>query len=260
MTEPLLTQPEPSVEEPVQPAHAQPSDQTARQPARSEPSAALPRQTDTLKILAVVLLVVALLVGAAALLSKSGIAQPGGPPPQCRKSAALAVLRQEDTTANALQAANAGMLQLIIWGGKGKQAELVYDDAHVMNLQDRKWHAVQQTSGSMVHSLRQLPGIRNIWKSSLSPGLVPVHQETFQDTPGQLPPSRWKQVTASDAASNSMVMFGGDSMEGDDSNTDNGHGYLNDAWQLSLQDGKATWQELWNTHSDGECIPAYLHS
>ncbi len=241
LAEPLIPRSDRSAEQP-----AQASEVPSTRPADAESAAPLPSQTGTLKILAVVLLVVALLVGAAALLSKSGVVQPSGPPPQCRKSAAMAVLRQEDTITNhPLHTADTSLLQLIIWGGKGNRAELVFDDSHVMNMQDRKWHVVQQKAGVVVKSLTQLPGLRNVWKSAPS-------QPGFQDASSQLPLSRWKQVMATDGSSSSMIMFGGDSMGDDDDNAAaSEHDYLNDAWQLTLNDGKAQWQQLWNTGSDG---------
>jgi len=243
VTEPLITQPDPETE------HAQPSEQPPSQPAQSESAAPLPSQTGTLKVLALVLLIVAVLVGAAALLSNSGVVQPGGPPPECRKSAALTVLRQEDVAAYSYKAAGTGILQLIIWGGKGKRAELVFDDTHVMSLKHRKWHAIQQTGGFVKQVVMQIPGLRNIWKTA-------PKQDSLQTLTAQLPASRWKQVTFTDSISNSMFMFGGDGMDSNGSNTGNGHVYLNDAWQLSLEDGKAKWQELWNTGSDGEFTAA----
>ena len=241
VTEPLLQQPDPVNE------HAQPSEQPPSQPVHFETAAHLPSQTGTLKVLALVLLAVAVLVGAAALLSNSGVVQPGGPPPECRKSAALTVLRQEaeDVAAYPYKAAGTDKLQLIIWGGKGKRAELVFDDTHVMNLKDQKWHAIEQTGGFVKQVVNQIPGLRNIWKTA-------PKQDSLQDSPAQLPASRWKQVTSTDSISNSMIMFGGDGMDSDGSNSGNGYAYLNDAWQLSLEDGKAKWQELWNTGSDGE--------
>ena len=241
VTEPLLQQPDPVIE------HAQPSEQTPSEPVQSESAAPLPSQTGTLKVLALVLLAVAILVGAAALLSNSGVGQPGGPPPVCRKSAALAVLRQEDVTTYAYQAAGADKLQLIIWGGKGKRAEVVFDDTHIMNLKDRKWHAIEQTGGFVKQVVNHIPGLRNIWKTAPT-------QDSLQGLPAQLPASRWKQVTSTDSISNNMIMFGGDGMDSDGSNTGNGHVYLNDAWQLSLDNGKAKWQELWNTSSNGEYL------
>ncbi|DBB10023.1 TPA: hypothetical protein ACH3X3_001610 [Trebouxia sp. C0006] len=242
VTEPLLQQPDPVIE------HAQPSEQTPSEPVQSESAAPLPSQTGTLKVLALVLLAVAILVGAAALLSNSGVVQPGGPPPVCRKSAALAVLRQEDVTTYAYQAAGADKLQLIIWGGKGKRAEVVFDDTHIMNLKDRKWHAIEQTGGFVKQVVNHIPGLRNIWKTAPT-------QDSLQGLPAQLPASRWKQVTSTDSISNNMIMFGGDGMDSDGSNTGNGHVYLNDAWQLSLDNGKAKWQELWNTSSNGGEAP-----
>ena len=239
VTEPLLQQPDPVIE------HAQPSEQTPLQPVQSESAAPLPSQTGTLKVLALVLLIVAVLVGAAALLSNSGVVQPGGPPPECRKSAALTVLRQEDVAAYSYKAAGTGILQLIIWGGKGKRAELVFDDTHVMSLKHRKWHAIQQTGGFVKQVVMQIPGLRNIWKTA-------PKQDSLQTLTAQLPASRWKQVTSTDSISNNMIMFGGDGMDSDGSNTGNGHAYLSDAWQLSLANGKAKWQELWNTGSNGE--------
>ncbi len=241
VTEPLLQQPDPENE------HAQPSEQPPSQPVQPESAAPLPSQTGTLKVLALVLLAVAVLVGAAALLSNSGVVQPGGPPPECRKSAALTVLRQEDVADYSYKAAGTDRLQLIIWGGKGKRAELVFDDTHVMNLQDQKWHAIQQTGGFVKQVIIQIPGLRNIWKTASK-------QDSLQDLPAQLPASRWKQVTSTDSISNSMIMFGGDGMGSEGSNTGNAHTYLNDAWQLSLENGKAKWQELWNTGSNGESL------
>ncbi len=241
VTESLLQQPAPVNE------HAQPSEQTPLEPVQSETAAPLPSQTGTLKVLALLLLVVAILVGAAALLSNSGVVQPGGPPPECRKSAALTVLRQEDPAAYSYTAAGADILQLIIWGGKGKRAELVFDDTHIMNLKDKQWHAIEQTGGFVKQVVNHIPGLRNIWKT------VPK-QGSLQDLPAQLPASRWKQVTSTDSISNNMVMFGGDGMDSDGSNTGNAHAYLNDAWQLSLANGKAKWQELWNSGSNGESL------
>ncbi|DBA86214.1 hypothetical protein WJX77_007436 [Trebouxia sp. C0004] len=242
VAEPLITQPDPVVEQ------AQPSEQPPSQPAQPESTAPLPSQTGTLKVLALVLLAVAVLVGAAALLSNSGVVQPSGPPPECRKSAALAIFRQEDVAAYSHKAAGTSILQLTIWGGKGKRAELVFDDAHVMNLKDRKWHAIQQTGGFVKQVVLQIPGLRNLWETA-------PKQDPIQDLPVQLPTSRWKQVTCTDSISNSMIMFGGDGMDSDGSNTGNGHTYLNDAWQLRLEDGKVKWQELWNAGSDGGEAP-----
>ncbi|DBA73141.1 TPA: hypothetical protein ACH3X2_010076 [Trebouxia sp. C0005] len=240
--EPLLQQPPPVNE------HAQPSEQPPSQLVQPESAAPLPSQTGTLKVLALVLLAVAILVGAAALLSNSGVVQPGGPPPECRKSAALTVLRQEHIAAYSNEAAGTDRLQLIIWGGKGKRAELVFDDTHVMNLQDQKWHAVQQAGGFVKQVIIQFPGLRNVWKTA-------PKQDSLQDLPAELPASRWKQVTSTDRISNSMIMFGGDGVHSEGSNTGNTHTYLNDAWQLSLQHGKAKWQKLWSTGSDGGEAP-----
>ena len=226
---------------------------------------ALPSQTGTIKILALVLVVVALLVTVAALVSKSGVVQIGGPPPECRKSASLAVLRQQQ----AAQSSSAGLLQLIVWGGKGKKAGLVFDNSHVLNLQDRKWHSVHQRAGLLLSSLRTLPRLRNIWKSSAS-------QQLLQTDPARLPTGRWKQLSVTDPSSSSMVIFGGDGLNTDQNSftsrhdyltdtsagydaSSNGHNYFNDAWQVKLIRGKARWQQLWNTEPNGNALRAAVH-
>ena len=246
VTEPLIPPPpaaEVESKEPAQISEQQP------QPF-SEPGAAagLPSQTGTIRILALVLLVVALLVTAAALLSKSGVVQPGGPPPECRKSASLAVLRQEQAapSANTL-ASSAGLLQLIVWGGKGKKAQLVFNDSHLLNLQDRKWRSVRQKAGLLLQGLRRLPGLRNIWKSSPS-------RQALQTDPARLPAARWKQLSLTDPDASSMVIFGGDGLNAGYNPSSNGHNYFNDAWQVSLDNGKARWQNLWNTGHPGEAV------
>ena len=210
------------------------------------------------------LVVVAVLVTIAALVSRSGVVQIGGPPPECRKSASLAVLRQEQ----AAHSSNAGLLQLIVWGGKGKKAGLVFDDSHVLNLQNRKWHSVHQKAGLLLNSLRTMPGLRNIWKSSTS-------QQLLQTDPARLPSARWKQLSVTDPTSSSMVVFGGDGIIRDqnrstsrhsylNANSDgydasgNGHNYFNDAWQVRLYRGKARWQQLWNTETNGNTKIAAL--
>ena len=214
----------------------------------------LPSQMGTVKILALVLLVVALLVTAAALLSKSGVVQPGGPPPECRKSASLAVLRQEQAapSANTLTS-NAGLLQLIVWGGKGKKAQLVFDDLHLLNLQDRKWRSVRQKAGLLLQGLRSMPGLRNIWKSSPS-------RRALHTDPARLPAARWKQLSATDSDASSMVIFGGDGLDAGYNPSSNGHNYFNDAWQVSLDNGKARWQSLWNTGPPGDAAAAAMHA
>ena len=218
----------------------------------------LPSQAGTIKILAAVLVVVALLVTGAALLSKSGVVQPGGPPPVCRKSASLAVLRQEQ----AAPSSNAALLQLIVWGGKGKKAGLVFADSHLLNLQDHKWHSVQQKAGLLLNSLRRMPGLRSIWESSEDP-------QALNTDPSRLPAARWKQLSVTDLSSSSMIMFGGDGTDPDDiqarhsnaadttdvnDSSGNSHDYFNDAWQVSLVRGKARWQKLWNTDPDGNHV------
>lgn len=222
--------------------------QPIEQPSQSdEPGSGLPSQTGTIKILALLLLVVALLVTAAALLSKSGVVQPGGPPPKCRKSASLAVLRQEQAapSANTL-ASNAELLQLIVWGGKGKKAGLVFDDSHLLNLQDRKWRSVRQKSGLLLQSLGSL---HHIWKASRS-------RKALDTNSARLPAARWKQLSVTDSSSSSMVIFGGDGLDAGYNTHDNGHNYFNDAWQVSLDNGKARWQNLCNTGSPGDAVKA----
>lgn len=251
VTEPLLPAPAAEV------GSKEPTQSTEEQPQSSdEPGAAsgLPSQTGTIKILALVLLVVALLVTAAALLSNSGVVQPGGPPPQCRKSASLAVLRQEQAAPSANTLAKApGLLQLIVWGGKGKKAELVFNDSHLLNLQDRKWCSVRQKAG-LLKGLGSMPGLRNIWKSSSS-------QQALHTDPAQLPAARWKQLSVTDPDAGSMVVFGGDGLDAGYKTSSNGHNYFNDAWQVSLDNGKARWQNLWNTGPAGDpsTATAYAH-
>ena len=253
VTEPLIPA---EVETKEPPRHTEQQSQSSNEP---DPAAGLPSQTGTIKILALVLLVVALLVTAAALLSKSGVVQPGGPPPECRKSASLAVLRPEQAapSANTL-ASSAGLLELIVWGGKGKKAQLVFDDSHLLNLQDRKWRSVRQKAGLLLQGLRGMPGLRNIWKSS------PSRQALHTDS-ARLPAARWKQLSVTDPDASSMVIFGGDGLDAGYKTFSNGHDYFNDAWQVSLDNGKARWQNLWNTGRPGDartacmltwCIPA----
>ena len=228
---------------------------STQQPDHPEPDSApgLPSQTGTIKILVLVLIIVALLVTAAALLSKSGMVQPGGPPPECRKSASLAVLRQEQAAPSAnTVASSAGLLQLIVWGGKGKRATLVFDDSHTLNLQDQKWHSVRQKAGLLLRSLGSMPGLRNIWKSSPS-------QQALHTDPARLPAARWKQLSVTDPDSSSMVVFGGDGLDAGYTTSGNGHNYFNDAWQVSLDNGKARWQNLWNTGPPGDAVAAVVH-
>lgn len=251
VTEPLLPAPAAEV------GTKEPTQNTEQQPQSfNEPGAAsgLPSQTGTIKILALVLLVVALLVTAAALLSKSGVVQPGGPPPKCRKSASLAVLRQEEAapSANTL-ASTPGLLQLIVWGGKGKKAELVFNDSHLLNLQDRKWRSVRQKAGLLLEGLGSMPGLRNIWKSSPS-------QQALHTDPAQLPAARWKQLSVTDPDASSMLVFGGDGLDAGYKTSSNGHNYFNDAWQVSLDNGKARWQNLWNTGPSGNPSTATAHA
>ena len=236
-----------NVTEPLIPSAAEtvpgiPARETEQRSQPDEPGSVLPSQTGTIKILALLLVVVALLVTAAALLSKSGVVQPGGPPPKCRKSASLAVLRQEQAapSANTL-ASDAGLLQLIIWGGKGKKAGLVFDDSHLLNLQDRKWRRVRQKAGLLLESLGSL---HQIWKS------LPSRKALHTD-PARLPAARWKQLSVTDSGSSSMVVFGGDGLDAGFNTHANGHNYFNDAWQVSLDNGKARWQNLWNTGLPG---------
>ena len=244
VTEPLIPPPAGGVgtKEPAQTTVQQPS------PSNESDAAALPSQMGTIKILALVLLVVALLVTAAALLSKSGVVQPGGPPPECRKSASLSVLRQEQAapSANPL-ASNAGLLQLIVWGGKGKKAQLVFADSHLLNLQDHKWRLVRQKAGLLLQRLHSMPGLRNIWKSSPS-------RQALHTDPARLPAARWKQLSVTDPDASSMVIFGGDGLDAGNTTSSNGHNYFNDAWQVSLDNGKARWQNLWNTGPPGMAV------
>ncbi|KAL3159814.1 hypothetical protein ABBQ38_010219 [Trebouxia sp. C0009 RCD-2024] len=228
---------EPLIPSTADTASGTPARATEHQSQPDEPESVLPNQTGTIKILALLLVVVALLVTAAALLSKSGVVQPGGPPPKCRKSASLAVLRQEQAahSANTL-ASNAGLLQLIVWGGKGKKAGLVFDDSHLLNLQDRKWRRVRQKAGL----LENLGSLHQIWKSS--PSRKALHTDS-----AHLPAARWKQLSMTDSDSSSMVMFGGDGLDAGYNTHGNGHNYFNDAWQVILDTGKARWQNLWNT-------------
>ena len=251
-SEPLLPPADPAAEPSEQP---QSSERPTALLACPESETSLPSQTGTLKILALVLFVVALLVGAAALSSRSGVVQQSGPPPACRKSAAMAVLLHEDSLSKSpLQSTNAGILDLLVWGGKGKRAELVFDDAHVMNLQDCKWHSVKQKAFLAIERWQDMPGLRNLWKSTSSKHIPEI-------TTSRLPESRWKQLTVTDDDSSSMIMFGGDGMDANINTTGNGHNYFNDAWQLTLHKGKARWQELWNTGPDGTFIATvYLSS
>lgn len=249
VTEPLIPPPAAGVRD-KEPAQI--TEQQAQPPNEPGAAAGLPSQMGTIKILALVLLVVALLVTAAALLSKSGVVQPGGPPPECRKSASLAVLRQEQAapSANTL-ASSAGVLQLIVWGGKGKKAQLVFNDSHLLNLQDHKWRSVRQKAGLLLQGLRSMPGLRNIWKSSPS-------RQALHTDPARLPAARWKQLSVTDPDASSMVIFGGDGLDAGYNTSSNGHNYFSDAWQVSLDNGKARWQNLWNTGPPGEVVAAAM--
>ena len=284
-TQPLLPEAEPAASNR---AHAQPVAPQATQRPYSEQAAQPPVQTGTLRLLGLVLVVVILLVAGAALLSRSGVVYSDGPPPQCRKSAALAVLRQAEFSTNRLQEADSGNLQLLIWGGRGKKSDNALDDLHVLNLQDRKWHAIKQKAGhvSADNPNSQL-GLRNIAKSASSQHAVETiasSQHAVEATESQLPEARWKQLSATDPGSNTMVMFGGDGLDDPDDDDDddddsndpdhddddqddadngqnslvannstagNGHNYFNDAWTVGLYNGKARWQELWNTDAKG---------
>ena len=284
MTQPLLPEAEPAASNR---AHAQPDASQATQRPRVEQAAQPPIQTGTLRLLGLVLVVVILLVAGAALLSRSGVVYSDGPPPQCRKSAALAVLRQAEFSRNPLQQAASDNLQLLIWGGRGKKSDNALDDLHVLNVQDRKWHAIKQKAGHVSgESSGSMLGLRNIAKSGSSQHAVETiatSQHAVEATESQLPEARWKQLSATDPGSNTMVMFGGDGLDDpddddddddhdddpdhdddqDDSNNSqnslvvnnstsgNGHNYFNDAWTVGLNNGKARWQELWNTVAKG---------
>ena len=44
---------------------------------------------------------------------------------------------------------------------------------------------------------------------------------------------------------------GQNSLVANNSTAGNGHNYFNDAWTVGLYNGKARWQELWNTDAKG---------
>ncbi|KAL3157801.1 hypothetical protein ABBQ32_012224 [Trebouxia sp. C0010 RCD-2024] len=100
---------------------------------------------------------------------------------------------------------------------------------------------MRQKAGLLLESLGSL---HQIWRSSSS-------RKALQTDSTRLPAARWKQLSVTDSDSSSMVMFGGDGLDAGFDTHRNGHNYFNDAWQVSLDTGKARWQNLWNTGLPG---------
>ena len=89
----------------------------------------------TLKVLLASFAAAAVLGGVLIVLLRYGPHGVEGTPPQCRKSASIAVLRTDDSV---MPGSRRGY-SLAIWSGKGHHEFLIYEDMHMLDLDAREW-------------------------------------------------------------------------------------------------------------------------